>query len=37
MHKYEVHSYKKQIKEIKKEIDGLAIPEKQKKYYLDKL
>ena len=37
MHRSEVQRYKKQIKDIKKEISGLFIPLEYKKYYLDKL
>ena len=37
MHRSELQTYKNQIKDIKKEINGLFIPQEYKNYYLDKL
>ena len=37
MQRSDVQRYKKQLKDIKKEINGLSIPQEMKKYYLDKL
>ena len=37
MHRSELQTYKNQIKDIKKEINRLSIPQEHKKFYLDKL